>query len=292
VKASFLPDSLNFGSRQQHIYFIDYSKNVIENLASVLGVFPAKNPIYLILLTLPFAIIILYFIYSVWRNDKISRFLILIMTCYVIQLMIMHWSERRLFICLAPLFILLIGTVINNIGHKYKYLSIFLVLSVLGCYFAGIIKIISKDYCSPTASIVKYLKSNYKASDMILFHSSYFQVPFDYYCSQFDFHPERQGFPLSIYEWWRQQPLKGWGAPVLSKAELEEYVNKLHENRRGKRIWLVLFETSYFDTYGQLLFKLKEVSKEISEVNIYFGKCDDEVDMRKKYRVFSLTLND
>jgi hypothetical protein len=83
-------------------------------------------------------------------------------------------------------------------------------------------------------------------------------VPFDYFACQAHFHPREDGFPLSVYKWWSQQDFKGWGGPVILRSDVDRFISNQSASR-AKTVWLVLYETDYYDPRLALLAKLRQV---------------------------------
>jgi hypothetical protein len=102
--------------------------------------------------------------------------------------------------------------------------------------------------------------------DMVVFDVLYSQVPYDYFARQAHFHPRETGFPISIYDWWSEQSNKAWGGPVIMNSDLDEFVSRLSASR-PKTLWLVLYETYYYDPHNKLLSRLRQLG-EVSEVSL------------------------
>jgi hypothetical protein len=109
----------------------------------------------------------------------------------------------------------------------------------------------------PWQTLVGVAQQNYRPGDMVVFDVLYAQVPFDYFARQAHFQPQECGFPLSIYDWWDKQRNEAWGGPVIMKSDLDEFVSGLYASR-SKTLWLVLYETYYYDPHDTLLESLRQ----------------------------------
>ena len=112
-------------------------------------------------------------------------------------------------------------------------------------------------------------------------------MSFDYFARHMDFHPEESGFPLSIYDWWEKQGYKGPGGPVIMNSDLDEYLSRLSASR-PKAVWLVLFETSYYDPHDALLARLRQLGQ---STEIRLPSDPDTPDLRKIHLCASIRIS-
>lgn len=288
------PDSIGYRAQAfQKPSFYSRIINITENMASILGVYPLNKRLLSVVIGFPFVLVLIYFIFAIFKYDKISILILVIIGVYIIEGLVLQLSSRRFYIFLTPFLILLIGIVVNNaLQINYlKHLSIVIMLIIFGFYVAGSLRIYKVHYCKPTTTIVKFLKENYQPNDVIVFNSLYYQVPFEYHASQFKFYPNTRGFPISIYDWWNQQPCKGWTGPVVTKSDLAQFIERLRSDNSIKSVWLILFESRNFDPADQLLSELKRISRSFKKCKIDFGKCADKPIFESKYRVFRIEVN-
>lgn len=295
IIAKYNPQTLNYmdiGENKIHTA-LDFRKIItsdVETIASLLGVYPYNGGYLTLFLNISFIIIIIYYIYLVWKKNEVSRALFVVMAGYCLTAMYFHFHSRRLYILLTPILITVIGVVVLEIHNKYrnKMISVILALSVSVLYFAGTVRVYNKNYNNMNTKIVKYIQSNFEKNDVVIFNSLYYEVPFDYYARRVSFTPKKRGFPISIYEWWNKQAFKGWGGPIISIDELERFVDGLRKEANIGSVWLILFENNYYDPKNKLLQYLKEHA-------VYWDNCGiqlytSEREIERAYGLYRIKL--
>jgi uncharacterized membrane protein len=262
------PNTLSFSPNEARTKsFLFDVKNIVEDIASILGVYPESNRAFGLILALPFFVIIIYSLFLLAKRNQLAILAYGMSIIYIVAGLLFQVSSRRYFIFLTPLLILVIGISVHDMTNrnKFKLLSVVIGLSILTYYVLGVGRIYYKSYRKPTTDIVNYLSKHYRAGDIIVFNSLYYQIPFDYYASLLHFYPTKRGFPTGISEWWDKQPFKGWGGPIITKHMLTEFVESLGHGNHKRSVWLILFETNYYDTHNQLFAKLKSISRSIEK---------------------------
>jgi uncharacterized membrane protein len=295
LKAARLdPNTLSYGYHQiQDGPFLKDASDISQNMASIMGVYPLDNKVFTIIIALPFIVTAFYSVSPFAKKDKFTIITYILVMVYFLLFSFLHITARRFLISLTPLFILLIGASLNDMAEKknLKQVPIIIGVIILFFYVAGTVRIYDKNYCRPTMELVKLVKENYQPDDVVVFHSLYSQVPFDYYASSMNFHPSRRGFPINISEWWNKQPYKAWSGPVIAQKELAQFVEDLRSDKKIKSVWLILFETNLYDPNNKLLSMLQGISPSSYEYNIDYAGCLDKADNESHYKIFKIAMN-
>jgi hypothetical protein len=139
----------------------------------------------------------------------------------------------------------------------------------------------------PWQNLAGVLQQNYRPGDTVVFDALYAQAPFDYFARQAHFQPRETGFPLSIYDWWDKQPNEAWGGPVILRSDLDEFVTGLSASK-PKTVWLVWYETYYYDPHDALLERLSQRGQ-VTEFRLPPDR--DTTDPQEALRLIRVSLN-
>jgi hypothetical protein len=247
------------------------AKDLITNNASILGVFPARNPVVLIVLTLPFLLVCAITVLLLYRREPWVVLIGLVTAANIAGTLLIGVISRRYLLMLAPFFILLIGLVVERAAQMASFRRAAgagaLAISILCLYISGTVRVYLTEYDRPTEGLVRFLEEWYGQGELIVFNSLYGQVPFDYQAARMDFKGERRGFPVTIYDWWEDQPFKGWGGPVIRRPDLSEFIAALIDEGQH-RLWVVAFENSYYDPRNELITAFRSAGYEVDECEV------------------------
>jgi hypothetical protein len=172
-------------------------------------------------------------------------------------------TARRFLILLVPLLILALVEALDYLALRRRELAIGLGLATVGIYAAGTIRVLRTPDSRPTAAVVALLKAALQPGDVVVVSAPYYQTLLEYHARQAGAAFPIRGFPEDIESWWARQSFKGWGGPAVSEQQLASFVASLREEERGRTVWLVLFETRYYDPKQQLLAALRENARSV-----------------------------
>ena len=241
------------------------ARSAIENAASVAGVYPARKPWALGVLALPILIPLGLGLLRV-RQLRWNRHLLCVAVVTLGGGIAAGITARRFLILLVPLLILALVEALDSLGLRRRSLAGALALAPLTIYVAGTTRVLGGHDARPTAAVVALLKAEVKPGDVIVVSAPYYQTLLEYHARQARVSLPMRGFPEGIEAWWQRQPFKGWGGPAVSEEDLAGFVAKLREAERGHVVWLVLFETRYYDPRQRLLTALRENARSVAPV--------------------------
>ncbi len=238
------------------------ARSAIENAASVAGVYPAREPWLLGMLALP--LLIPLGLGLVWvRQLRWNRHLLCVAVVTLGGGIAAGITARRFLLLLVPLLILALVEALDNLGLRRRSLAGGLALATLILYLAGAVRVLRTPEYRPTAAVVELLRSEVQPSDVVVVSAPYYATLLKYHERQAGVSFPVRGFPEAIEGWWERQPFKGWGGPAVSEEDLARFVASLRETTRGHRVWLVLYETRYYDPRQRLLAALREGARSI-----------------------------
>ena len=266
-----------------------------ENLSSILGIYPLRSRLLAAVLGMPFAVVLAHFAAASFRGSSQGRFIITVACAFVTGAAALGAHERRYLIFLAPFLILMTGIAARDMlkadrSLAFRRMSLLILLTLLAFHIAGTVRVYAKDYCKPTTGVVKFIKDNSAPGDIVVFNSLYYQIPFDYYASGYRHSLQERGFPVGIHDWWNRQPFKGWGGPVITRGDLSKFLEEFSAGSAPRSIWVVLFETNYYDPRNQLLSNLK-ARYPLTECRADFGNCEEKKGCEEAYRVFRVEVD-
>jgi len=238
---------------------------LIKSGASVAGFYPAKMPLLFFLFAVPLACVLAGAGFLVLpRHDKVCQLFILVLLTIMGGVLCLHLANIRYILPLIPVTVLAIARVLQFWVSTVRWRSTALAIGmfIFGLYLAGFYRQAFRPHGHPWQNVVAAIQKDYRAGDQVVFDALYAQVPFDYFAIHQHFQPRETGFPISIYDWWTRQSHTAWGGPVMTKADLNQFL----ATRPGtKTLWLVSFETYYYDPHEALLAELRRRG-EVTEV--------------------------
>jgi 4-amino-4-deoxy-L-arabinose transferase-like glycosyltransferase len=258
------PSTLSYGHEVPAKGFLG---SLVRSAATVAGFYPAKSPAILLFLALPLICVFAGIAYlALFRGDEVCRLLGMVIVGMSVGVVFLHLGNTRYILPLVPLLVLAIARVFQFWSAFVRWQPVALAAAaLLVCvYGAGFYRQAFRHHGHPWQNVVSTVQRGYHEGDQVVFDALYAQVPFDYFAQHQAFRPKESGFPISIYDWWSRQSFEGWSGPVVKLADLNRFVDT---EPRSKTLWLVLYETYYYDPHEQLLQRLREKA-EVSEVSL------------------------
>jgi uncharacterized membrane protein len=218
-----------------------------------IGVYLTHSIIVLMLMGLPLVLALLGVLYLALTGDRVCRLFVIAGVFLFAGVVFLGLKQPRYFLPILPFLFLAIARAIQVYQcSRWRLTARAVGALVLLVYTASFISQATMVHPRPWSQLVASVAHNYQPHDMVIFDVLYGQVIFDYYARQAGFHPRESGFPDSIYEWWKRQPCKGWGSPILHKHDLESTTATVEALPRPKTVWLVLYELRYYDPQDAL----------------------------------------
>jgi hypothetical protein len=200
----------------------------------------------------------------------------------------LHLSATRYLLPLVPLLVLAVARTIQkaSANSRWRIASLTVGTLILCFYAAGFFRQTLIHHGRPWQNLIGAVQQNSQSGDMVVFDALYAQVPFDYFARQAHFQPREAGFPLSIYDWWMKQKNQAWGGPVILRADLDDFSARLTASD-AKTLWIVRYETYYYDPRDALLARLRQLNQVI-EVNL--PPDPDATSDEESLRLFRVTV--
>jgi 4-amino-4-deoxy-L-arabinose transferase-like glycosyltransferase len=252
------PSSLLFGATEENEGLKDALSRVARNAAAVAGFFPGPPAVLAALCAAPLAAILLGIGWLVIRGDRLCRLGIFTSAGLGACLFFLGHNNSRYMLPGLPVLFLLMGRVVQwGRETRWPVASPAVAFLVVVVYVLGFARQAGVQHPQPWRNLVKVLDREARPGDIILFSAPYAQTPFDYFAGQAGaVHLREEGFPESIYTWWERQPFKGWGSPIAHASDLDATQSRLIGKSGSETIWLVVFETNYYDPKNALLSRL------------------------------------
>lgn len=239
----------------------------IENLASIAGVYPAKNSYLLSIGIIPFLIIFVVFSKLLLQKEDTILLTTIIGISAIFGSFLLGLGDRRYVILLAPLFVLSFGKCLAYLLNKNILLASIISIALIFTSISGVSKIFYKTYYTPTIDLVNTLKAEHKKGELVVIQSMHGEIPVDYYLDVLDVDIETTGFPLSIRDWWMQQPFKGWGSPVVTNKDMNTFVDNI-TSKSSDNFWVILFEEKNYDKNHNFIKLIKSKAKKFTRKSI------------------------
>ncbi len=238
-----------------------------REIASVVGVYPARSTSVLVLLALPFAVIVVLTLRRAFAGDEWILLLLCASTVMLTGVWLLGVSGRRFVLILAPTTALIIARISAERRSAYGAFSWRVtVAAALVVSLAGSIRLLHLPRPTPLTELISFLRSESGARDQLLFHAPYGQVLFDYYALREGLTLRGSGFPSSTAAWWERQRFQGWGSPVPTHRDLDSTVAALHARAAdAPDLWLILFEPNFYDPSGRVLARLSSEGRKIQQ---------------------------
>jgi uncharacterized membrane protein len=263
--ASRDPNTLSYGfSRSENSlsYYISRTKGYLQNAA--FGTFEAggDNLILRWVMRSLKLFFIIFIILALVRGDRFAILLLLLVLTYITCLFLARKTlfVPRYFLFLSLFIPFFIGIAIHQIKSRslIRYFSLAVGFLIVFSFGLRDIKATNMAYCKQYNTMVQFFIENYKDGDLIVFHHLVEEVPFNTYAHLSNFKPATTGFPISIYDWWNSQAIKGWSGPIVTQNDLDHFIEKLRSNKKLKRIWLVTQEKVAYDPGLELLKRMTQ----------------------------------
>ena len=236
--------------------------------AAALGFFPARSKALLLAAAIPLLLLLLGVLYlALAQADLVCRLFLLVAACLETGLLLLHANETRYLLLLLPLLVIALARTVQFLADSptRRPLGMVAACAVLAIYIAGFARQATRTHGHIWANSVAALRANYQPDDLVVFDAAYSEVPFDYFAHLQHFTPREQGYPESIYQFWREQDtVQGWGGPLLYRPAVDRFADSLL-HLHSQTVWVVVYEPTYSDPHNLLLERLK-ASAQVTEV--------------------------
>ena len=281
------PSALSFAAVQQKPALIG---GLAKSTAAMAGVYPANSSMLLLLCALPLLLALAVAAYlALAKRDQLCRLFFIVCMAVAIGAIALHLTATRYLLALVPLLVLALARAVqfalSSFRHKLPGAALGTLLFCL--YAAGFYRQAGKPHDHPWQNVVSAVRQSYQPDDTVVFDALYAQVPFDYFARQERFQPRELGFPLSIYDWWDRQNNEAWGGPVIPRSDLDDFAARLSASR-SKTIWLVRYETYFYDPHDALLEKMRQLGQ-VTELSLPPDR--DAPDPQESLRLFRISIN-
>jgi len=244
--------------------------SLTANLVSAAGVVPPGKRALLPLVLLPFVVLFGAATRGVVRGDFAALTSAAVIVATLAGLLALNVDARRYFFATVPFLMLLLVVgyeSLSSLRWRSVNLANFSAGLCLLAYVYGDAQILRTKQERPTDAVARQVAMRAASGDLVIFNGPSSQVPFDYYARRYGLKARETGFPISIEDWWRRQPFKGWGGPNVTRSDLNTFLQTVVPKRPdGSAIWLVLFETRYFDPKNLLLDSLSRRALAATEI--------------------------
>ncbi|WP_260704162.1 glycosyltransferase family 39 protein [Edaphobacter flagellatus] len=255
------PQALSFGSTG-----VDPNEShgigaMARNTAVMAGFYPATSHTILLICAIPLTCALAgVVLLGLFKGDEICRLFLILSILLYGAVVAFHLGSTRYLLFLIPVLVLAMARTLqfSTTSLKWSQLGAVMGVVLLATYCAGFIRQATRPHGRPWENVVRAIQTDYQPGDKVIFDALYSQVPFDYFASHRNFHPVEAGFPIDIYTWWDMQRHTGWGGPVITQSDLNNFTSDLLPSD-GKTIWLVSYETYYYDPNNALLKRLSEL---------------------------------
>jgi 4-amino-4-deoxy-L-arabinose transferase-like glycosyltransferase len=267
-------------------------KVMAKNAAAMMGFYPAASARLLLLCAIPLVLSLACIGFlGVIKNDELCRLFCLLTLAVGAGMVILHLASTRYMLPLIPPLALAIARAfqVGAAKPRWRVPGIALATLILCLYAAGFYRQAVKQHGRPWENLVGVVQQNYHPGDKVIFDALYAQMSFDYFARHMDFQPEESGFPLSVYDWWEKQGYKGPGGPVIMNSDLDEYLSRLSASK-PKAVWLVLFETSYYDPHDALLARLSQLGQ-ATEIRLPSDPDTPDLQENPPLRLIRIAIN-
>lgn len=283
------PSALSFANPEDPTESPGGAGSLVKSASAMAGFYPATPRPLLLLCAFPLAAALAVAGYlALARGDEICRLFLLTASATCVGALVLHSSKTRFLLPLVPLLALAVVRAVQFGWSKPRWRSVSVTIGalMLCIYAAGFLRQMSMPRGRPWQSLVSTLQQDSGPEDTVVFDASYAQVPFDYFARHAQFQPQEEGFPLSIYDWWNQQGFKGWGGPVILQSDLGRFASALSTST-PKTLWLVRYETNYYDPHDALLARLRQLGQ-VTEVRL--PPDPGATDPQEALRLFRVSL--
>lgn len=247
-------------------------KEIILNLASISGVYPAKNIFVLILALIPFLILLALFFKNTRKSDSFVVFSIFVLVTCIFSMTLLGLVSRRYIILLTPIILLLMAKVLSESYEANTKIVLAISFGLLVSSAVNIYSMVTKHYHKPVYNLVTGIRDSAGSNKLVIVSAIHGQIPIEYAAKQLNIKLNITGFPMSIHDWWSSQKFKGWGSPLIYKDDVLNFYEVNLAKNDIKQFWLVLFENTQYDKSNFLLSYIKSMSKSVELVSSYRGQ--------------------
>jgi 4-amino-4-deoxy-L-arabinose transferase-like glycosyltransferase len=284
------PTALSFGVAKQSSVKPSEMKDLAKSAAAMAGFYPAPSSLLLLLCAIPLAVALAGAGFlGLAKGDEVCRLFGVVMLAVGIGVVALHLYATRYLLVLVPLLVLAVARAVQYGAAKPRWrVPILAVGTLILClYAAGFFRQAYMQHGHPWQNLVCVVQQNYRPGDLVIFDVLYSQVSFDYFARGAHFQPQESGFPISIYDWWDKQRNKAWGGPVVTQSDLDQFVSNLSASR-SKTLWLVLYETYYYDPHDALLGRIRELGE---ATEFHLPSDPDTPDSKESLRLIRISIN-
>jgi 4-amino-4-deoxy-L-arabinose transferase-like glycosyltransferase len=241
VEASTAPDAPVIG-------VIPKTKQLVINLASIAGVFPAERPLVFVLLLLPFVAIAVGVLLALGDRDELALSMLVTLTASP-GFLFLNLTSRRYLLFFAPVMFLLAWRGLEALHRRAPtvgYAGLLASLVALAGCFRTVVRAPEQQ---PIARIADTLASDSAAVKPVVLVSNYGEIALRYHLQRRGMAPRIVAFPMNIDRWWASQTFKGWATVPVSRDSTDRWTQHL-DVQEG---WLIEVESfsqdpwRYFD---------------------------------------------
>ena len=286
------PDSLSLGATDYGRSESNRMTAQVKSAAAMAGFYRAPSSLLLLLCAIPLAVALTGAGFlGLAKGDQVCLLFVIVSIAIGIGMVTLQSTVTRFLLPLVPLLVLAISRAIQYwaASARWRAPSLAVGTLILCLYTAGFFRQAYMQHGRPWQNLVDVVQYNYRPGDRIVFDVLYSQVPFDYFARQAHFQSQESGFPISIYEWWEKQRVKAWGGPVIMQSDLNQFVSDLSASR-PKTLWLVLYETYYYDPHDALLVRLRQLGT-VTEVRLPPDPDTPDSKDQEALRLFRISIN-
>ncbi len=263
------PQALSFGAPELTPTKAKAAKDYATNFAVAAGFFPAKSPAVFVLCAIPLVLVLgaAAFLWLV-RRDEVCLLCGILELALAAGLLVMGLITTRYMLPVVPLVAIAVARAVQyavEVAHR-RTAGLVAAGCIVAVYVAGFGRQVTVPHAQLWHPLIATLRQNYQPEDTVIFSASYAEVPFDYFATHENFHPRETGFPTPIFDWWNSQKFKGWGGPVITQPDLRRFVSALPHSQ-SRTLWLVLFETYYYDPKDELVSALGQIG-DVTEIRV------------------------
>ncbi len=219
AEASAAPDAPVIG-------VVPKTKQLVINLASIAGVFPAERPLTFVLLLLPFAAIAVGVLLALGDRDELALSMLVILAASPGYLFL-NLTSRRYLLFFAPVIFLLAWRGLEALHRRAPtvgYAGLLASLVALAGCFRTVVRAPEQQ---PLSRIADTLASDTAAVKPVVLLSNYGEIALRYHLQRRGMAPRIVAFPMNIDRWWASQTFKGWATVPVSRDSTDRWTSQL-----------------------------------------------------------------
>jgi len=255
------PQALSFAPSGQDPAGKREISSAIRSTAVVVGFYPATSHLIFLFCAIPLACTLAGTAFlGIVKGDEACRLFLIFSAVAFVAVVAAHLGNTRYLLFLIPVLALALARVLQYWRAQWPRSGAVMGVLVLAGYCAGFVRQVTKPHGTPWQNVVHAIELANQPGDKVVFDVLYSQVPFDYFAQHQNFHPQEAGFPIDIDTWWNMQRHRGFGGPVITQSDLDRFVSDVSRSD-ARNVWLVLFETYYYDPHDELLERLGQLGQ-------------------------------